>query len=36
MADYTSHNMRRLNVAEIEELLLSLPAVTRELEGVPS
>jgi len=30
--DYTSHNTTRLNVKEVEELLLSLPQVTAELE----
>lgn len=30
--DYTSHNTTRLNVKEVEELLLSLPKVTAELE----
>ncbi len=30
--DYTSHNTQRLNVKEVERLLLSLPEVTAELE----
>ncbi len=29
--DYTSHNTYRLSIQEVEELLLSLPEVTREL-----
>ena len=29
--DYTSHNTYRLSIKEVEELLLSLPEVTREL-----
>jgi len=29
--DYTSHNTRRLNIKEVEELLLSLPEVQAEL-----
>jgi len=29
--DYTSHNTKRLNVSEVEQLLLSLPEVTSEL-----
>ncbi len=32
LEDYTSHNTRRLTVPEIEELLLSLPDVQRELQ----
>ncbi len=31
--DYTSHNTQRLSVKGIEELLLSLPEVCKELEG---
>lgn len=31
--DYHSHNTTRLNVKQVEELLLSLPEVTAELEG---
>jgi UDP-N-acetylglucosamine 4,6-dehydratase len=31
MEDYTSHNTERLNVKELEALLLTLPEVTREL-----
>ncbi len=31
--DYTSHNTERLNVGEVEKLLLSLPEVQAELEG---
>jgi len=30
--DYTSHNTQRLNVKEVEELLLSLPEIQAELE----
>lgn len=30
--DYTSHNTQRLNVKEVEELLLSLPEIRAELE----
>ena len=30
--DYTSHNTQILNVKEVEELLLSLPKVTAEME----
>lgn len=33
LEDYTSHNTRRLNIAEIEELLLSLPEVRAELDS---
>lgn len=32
LEDYTSHNTRRLEVEEIEELLLSLPEFRREVE----
>jgi len=32
--DYTSHNTRRLNVQEIEELLLSLPEFRRQVEDM--
>lgn len=31
--DYTSHNTQRLGVKEVEELLLSLPRVQKELES---
>lgn len=31
--DYTSHNTKRLNVKEVEELLLTLPEVKAELEN---
>jgi UDP-N-acetylglucosamine 4,6-dehydratase len=31
--DYTSHNTSRLNVKQVEELLLSLPEVQAELKG---
>lgn len=31
--DYTSHNTQRLNVSQVEELLLSLPEIRQELEG---
>lgn len=31
LSDYTSHNTQRLNVKEIKELLLKLPAVTAEM-----
>lgn len=31
--DYTSHNTQRLNVEEVEELLLSLPEVTAEMKN---
>ena len=31
--DYHSHNTRQMDVKEMEELLLSLPEVTKELEG---
>ncbi len=30
--DYTSHNTERLNVAQVEELLLSLPEIRQELK----
>jgi len=33
MEDYTSHNTRRLNVKEVEELLLTLPEIRAELEN---
>lgn len=33
--DYTSHNTHRLSVKEIEDLLLSIPEVRRELEDWP-
>ena len=31
--DYTSHNTKRLNVKEVEELLLNLPEIIAELES---
>ena len=31
--DYTSHNTYRMNVKEVEDLLLSLPEFTAELAG---
>jgi UDP-glucose 4-epimerase len=31
--DYTSHNTERLTVSQVEELLRSLPEVTRELRN---
>jgi UDP-N-acetylglucosamine 4,6-dehydratase len=31
--DYTSHNTQRLDVKEVEDLLLSLPEVRAEMEG---
>ena len=31
--DYTSHNTQRLGVKEVEELLLSLPSIQKELES---
>ena len=33
LEDYTSHNTERLNVKEIENLLLSLPEITEALQG---
>jgi UDP-N-acetylglucosamine 4,6-dehydratase len=33
LEDYTSHNTQRLNVKQVEELLLSLPEVKKELES---
>ncbi len=33
--DYTSHNTHQLSVKDIEELLLSIPEVKRELENRP-
>ena len=34
--EYTSHNTRRLGVAEVVELLRSLDYIQRELHGEPS
>ncbi len=34
--DYTSHNTRRLNVAQVADLLRSLDYIQRELRGEPS
>jgi UDP-glucose 4-epimerase len=33
MDDYTSHNTRRLSVSEVQELLLTLPEVRRQLDN---
>jgi UDP-glucose 4-epimerase len=33
MEDYTSHNTKRLNAGEIEELLLSLSEIQEELQN---
>lgn len=33
MEDYNSHNTEQLSVKQVEELLLSLPKVTKELKG---
>ena len=33
--DYTSHNTKRLNIEEIETLLMALPEIKKELTAAP-